>query len=227
MTSRKICAVIPAYNEQGRVSNIVEVLRSLIKYVLVVDDGSTDGTAVEAASSGAIVLLLPENMGKKAALEIAAKYIKSFKYVLLFDADLIGLKKQHVYQLIEPVISGEVDIAIGLLVGGRFFTHFAQRLVPHLSGQRAIPVSLFIKFLEEYRGVEGYGIESAMRDFAKKYNLRVAYIELWGVAQIMKEEKYGLKTGTKLRAKMYKDILHAIYWGLKSRLIKMFRREDK
>lgn len=227
MTSRKICAIIPAYNEQGRVSNIVKILRSLIKYVLVVDDGSTDGTAVEASSSGAIVLLLPQNMGKKAALETAAKYIKNFKYVLLFDADLIGLKKQHVYQLIEPVVSGEVDISIGLLVGGRFFTHFAQRLVPHLSGQRAMPVSLFIKFLDEYKTVEGYGIESAMREFAKKYNLRVAYIELWGVAQIMKEEKYGLKTGAKLRAKMYKDILHAIYLGLKSRLVSKFRRDNK
>jgi len=222
MTSRKICAVIPAYNERGRVSNIVKVLRSLLKYVLVVDDGSTDGTAIEASSSGAIALLLPENMGKKAALETAAKYIKNFKYVLLFDADLVGLERQHIYQLIEPVVSDEVDIAIGLLVGGRFFTHFAQRLVPHLSGQRAMPVSLFIKFLDEYRTVEGYGIESAMKDFAKRYNFRVTYIELWGVAQIMKEEKYGLRTGTKLRAKMYKDILYTIFEGLKSRLVRMF-----
>ena len=58
MNDDRILIVIPAYNEEGRVGDVVrDVKRTLpLADVLVVDDGSADGTAAEAAGAGAITL---------------------------------------------------------------------------------------------------------------------------------------------------------------------------
>ena len=55
--------------------------------------------------------------------------------VLLFlDADLVGLTQQHVLDLLNPVIAGEVDMSVGVFRGGRVFTDLAQVLVPTSPG---------------------------------------------------------------------------------------------
>jgi glycosyltransferase involved in cell wall biosynthesis len=213
--SKKVCAIVPAFNEEGRVSEVVKVLRHLFPYVLVVDDGSTDKTSLDAAMSGAAVLVLPENVGKAHALQIASRYVHHCKYVVLFDADLTGLHPSHVYDLLEPVLRGRADMTIGLLLGGRVATHLAQSLVPHISGQRAMKVDTLRKFFEEYGDVSGYGIEEGLKRFAKEHNLKVEYVKLWGVAQVMKEEKYGLKEGVKMRMGMYRDIVLTLVRSIK------------
>ncbi len=212
--SYSVCAIVPAFNEEGRVSHVISVLRHLFPYVLVVDDGSTDNTAYEASSCGASVLILPNNMGKAQALKVAVSYLPECKYVVLFDADLTGLEVVHVYDLLRPVVEGQADITIGLLVGGRVATHLAQTIVPHISGQRAMKSQLLVQFFKEFGDIEGYGIEEGMKRFAKKHNLRIRYVKLWGVAQVMKEEKYGLQKGIKMRMKMYRDILIALVKGI-------------
>src|ERR1017187_8138556 len=63
--------IIPAYNEQGRVGQVIRDVRSTLPGadVLVIDDGSADNTAAEAAEAGAISLSLPVNSGYGAALQ--------------------------------------------------------------------------------------------------------------------------------------------------------------
>lgn len=64
-----VLAVVPAHDEAGRVGHVVQALRALGLPVLVVDDGSTDGTGAEAEAAGAAVLHLHPNRGKGAALK--------------------------------------------------------------------------------------------------------------------------------------------------------------
>lgn len=66
-----VLAIVPAHNEGPRIGAVVRSLVSLGLPVLVVDDGSTDETAVEARSAGARVLSLTPNRGKGAALKAA------------------------------------------------------------------------------------------------------------------------------------------------------------
>ena len=86
---RHICAVIPTYNNGGTVADVVRgVLRQGLP-VLVVDDGSTDGTADKLAGLDIQILRHPVNRGKgralKTGLEAARKL--GFRFALTIDAD--------------------------------------------------------------------------------------------------------------------------------------------
>ncbi|MBI2437227.1 MAG: glycosyltransferase family 2 protein, partial [Lentisphaerae bacterium] len=86
---RRACIVIPAYREERKIANVVERVRKYAQAVIVVDDGSPDRTAEQAAASGAVVLRHPRNLGKGAALNTAFHYAreKGFDYLITLDAD--------------------------------------------------------------------------------------------------------------------------------------------
>jgi len=81
-------ALIPAWNEAERIGPIVRGARAYLP-VLVVDDGSTDGTAEVARAAGATVVRHPENRGKGAALKTGFAWALEHGYeaVLTLDAD--------------------------------------------------------------------------------------------------------------------------------------------
>ncbi|MBA7654748.1 Undecaprenyl-phosphate mannosyltransferase [subsurface metagenome] len=86
----KICAVIPAYNSEATISEIVEKTRRQIHHVAIVDDGSTDETARLAENAGAHVIRVSKNRGKGNALRMAFRYALANGYdaVITLDADL-------------------------------------------------------------------------------------------------------------------------------------------
>jgi hypothetical protein len=82
-------ALIPAYREGGRVGKVVEEVKRHVDLVIVVDDGSPDGTALEAERAGAIVIRHPVNMGYGAAVKtlMRAALSAGASYAVLLDAD--------------------------------------------------------------------------------------------------------------------------------------------
>ena len=82
-------ALVPAYRCSGTVGAVVRDLRRHVGEVLVVDDGSRDGTADEARVAGARVLERPENGGKGRALRdgLADLIARRFTHVAFVDAD--------------------------------------------------------------------------------------------------------------------------------------------
>jgi len=86
---RHCAAVISCFNEAGYIGLIVTRMRRHLPHVIVVDDGSTDGTAGAAARNGAIVLRLPVNRGKGAALRMGWQRAREggFTWVLMLDGD--------------------------------------------------------------------------------------------------------------------------------------------
>ncbi len=87
-----ILIAIPAYNEEGRISRLLEILTKKYppKDILVIDDGSLDRTFDEAASFGVNVIRNQPNLGKGESLKKAFKYALKHGYdaVLTMDADL-------------------------------------------------------------------------------------------------------------------------------------------
>lgn len=204
----KGCAVlIPAYNEADHVARVVGTAKATGYAVWVVDDGSEDATAECARKAGAEVLTLPQNQGKGGAVFAGAARVDA-EVVVLLDADLLGLRPEHVTALAEPVLAGRATMTRGVFAGGRWRTTTAQRLTPQLNGQRAV-------LRERLLGVPGlaksrYGIEVLITEHAKRAGWAVQDVALPGVSQVMKEEKRGFWVGAGVRLQMYGEIFRQL-----------------
>ena len=107
----KVSVIIPAFNEEETVANVINVVKK-VKYVdevIVVNDGSTDNTESESKSAGAIVINHEVNKGKGEALTTG--YRKSDSDIIAFiDADIHNLTSKKVDAMIRPILEGRTDI---------------------------------------------------------------------------------------------------------------------
>ena len=89
MKQNKIWAVIPARNEERNISKVVRNAKKHVSHVVLVDDGSTDNTALFGGKAGAIVLKHVVNLGKGAALKTGCDFAvkKGAKLIVVLDAD--------------------------------------------------------------------------------------------------------------------------------------------
>ena len=112
----KICIVIPAFNEAKAVAELVKKLLSHSDKVIVIDDGSSDGTSKLAQGAGAIVLRHEKNCGKGAALRTGFKYaVKSgCDGVITIDAD-----GQHDWREVPLFISEAERSSADIILGTR------------------------------------------------------------------------------------------------------------
>jgi glycosyltransferase involved in cell wall biosynthesis len=209
----KVAAIIPAYNEARRIATVARaaVEAALISEVIVVDDGSVDDTATVSGSiPGVRVLRLRKNRGKGAAMAAGVAYAAA-DVVVFVDADLDGLRSEHIDQLVRPILNGGFDMCLGVFHGGRVWSDAAQRITPQLTGQRALRRELFdgVPAAETL----GLGIEVALNREAKRRGAKVARVILRGVSNCHKEQKLGLVRGAAARAKMYAEIGQAIVKG--------------
>jgi glycosyltransferase involved in cell wall biosynthesis len=85
----KICALIPAFNEASHIAHVVEGARQHVESVIVIDDGSSDGTAELARNAGAHCIESPSNCGKAAALRRGLSYARAqnFTHAITLDGD--------------------------------------------------------------------------------------------------------------------------------------------
>ena len=108
--------IVPAYNEERGIGRVIGSVRREMPEadILVVDDGSADGTARAAYSAGAAVARHPFNLGYGAALQTGYRFATRAGYEVLVQMDGDG---QHdsscIGVLLEPIRLGEADVAIG------------------------------------------------------------------------------------------------------------------
>lgn len=105
--------IVPAYQESAVIGLVVDELRRAGHRVLVVDDGSTDGTAARARRSGATVVVHPFNLGQGAALQTGFDYAlrHGIDRVVTFDADHQH-RTEDVARLCQALDRG-ADVALG------------------------------------------------------------------------------------------------------------------
>ena len=200
--------LIPAFDEADTVASVVRIARAArVGPVLVVDDGSSDATADVARRAGADVLQLEENRGKGGAVAAGAD-ARDEEVVVLIDADLTGLRAEHVRALARPVLAGQADMSRGVFSRGRWTTTAAQHIAPQLNGQRSVLRERLLEVpgLAESR----YGIEVAITNHAASASWTCVDVPLIGVSQVTKEAKRGLLRGVVVRFKMYGEIVRQL-----------------
>jgi glycosyltransferase involved in cell wall biosynthesis len=206
----RVAVIVPALNEAARIGSVLDALTrvSQIDEIIVVSDGSTDDTAdVARRFPGVKVIELPENLGKGGAMFEGVRHTEA-DILTFLDADLIGLKSEQVSALIEPVLARGIDMSIGIFRRGRYLTDLSQRLVPYVSGQRALRRTVFLT-VPEVKSAR-MGVEIALTTHAKVNRYRVARIYLDGVTHPTKEEKLGFVRGFGGRMNMYWEIVRYV-----------------
>ncbi|GAB4432231.1 MAG: glycosyltransferase family 2 protein [bacterium] len=165
--NKKVFILIAAFNEEKAIGNVIEDLHSQgYLNIVVVDDGSRDGTAAEALKRGVDVLSHIVNRGKGAALQTGTDYIlsKDADIIVHFDAD--GQHRaEDIKHLIKPIIDGSADVVFGsrflgvaenipflrklLLKLGRIYTNlfFGAALSDTHNGLRAFKIDVFKKIV--------------------------------------------------------------------------------
>ena len=205
----RVSAIVAALNEGPRVADVIKTLKRCcdIDEILVVDDGSTDDTAEAAIKAGARVLSLQSNMGKGGAVARGLEMTRG-EIVLLVDADLIGLTRKHLTDLINPVRCGQADMTIGVFRGGRLSTFFSNAIAQRFTGQRA-----FRRELVEPGQLKAsrYGLEALLSQISKKRGTVVHKVILDDITQVTKEEKMGFSRGSKLRMTMYAEVIRQYF----------------
>ena len=109
-----VSVVIPAYNEELVIGSVVLKACTLVRKVIVVDDGSHDRTAEVAKLPGADVIRLDGNTGKASALLLGLKRARDLGCTAAVTLDGDG---QHttddIGRVVRPVLDGKADLVIG------------------------------------------------------------------------------------------------------------------
>lgn len=120
MTRKQVLAIVPAFNEAAQITHTLVELADVLPDVdvLVVDDGSLDGTADLARRCGVNVLRLPFNLGIGGALRVGFRWAVAEGYDRAFQLDADGQHDPHeVRSLLAPL-----DHGADMVVGSRFHT---------------------------------------------------------------------------------------------------------
>ena len=110
------CALLPAYREKAHVGAVVQAARAAGAEVIVVDDGSDDGTAEAAEAEGAHVIRHPANRGKGAALATGFAEVRRRGYDVVVTLDADG---QHDPAELPKFIETYQRTGIPVLIGSR------------------------------------------------------------------------------------------------------------
>lgn len=205
-----VSVIIPALNEAVTVGRVVEVAREAgVDEVIVVSDGSTDETAARAREAGAIVVELSQRHGKGGAV-IAGLAVSHGDIILLMDADLIGIRPEHVRALLLPVLEGKAVMTVGLRDRG--FLVPLMRFLPLVGGERALRREV-LEGLDPML-VQGFRLEVGMNAAAKKRGA-VTTVFLPGLHIKTKIQKIGLLRGLVGYAKMWKQVAIA-FWKVRN-----------
>ncbi len=204
----RVAAIVPAYNEGATLHEVLWVLKATpsVDEVLVVSDGSTDGTVEIARSLGLRTIHLRQNQGKGRAMEIGVAHTDA-EVLLFVDADILNLTVDLIQRLIEPVLSGRSDMNVGIRHRGRPLNAIQDRTGPLLSGIRCLRREIFEAVPDSH--LEGFAVETGLNWACRELGCRTTTTVMYNLKHLVKEKKRGLVQGLYARCRMFTAVFGA------------------
>jgi glycosyltransferase involved in cell wall biosynthesis len=200
---------MPARDEAPTVASNVAAARgcTYVREVIVVDDGSRDRTADEAAAAGAKVVRRDGSGGSKALAMRDGVAASDAEAILFVDADCTGLTAAHLDAIVKPFVDGRATMSIGAFDYGWFWNPMVVRWPP-LSGERIVPRWVFESIPEEK--LEGYTIEIRINEVIAEAHLPTTVRTMRGVSHRTKRDKHGTVEGYRRTYWMYRELLRML-----------------
>lgn len=114
LQEHRVVVIVPAYNEERFIGSVVLKILQFPVTVIVVDDGSTDASALVAEAAGALIVRHDTNKGKGEALHTGIREARRMKpeVIVVIDGD-----EQHLVselpKLVQPILEDRADIVVG------------------------------------------------------------------------------------------------------------------
>ena len=207
-----IDVVIPARNEATTVAGVVAAARAcrFTREVVVVDDGSTDGTAERALAAGAKVLRRERGTGSKAGAMEAGVAATDADAILFCDADCVGLTAAHLDDVCRPFVEGRAAMSVGWFDYGPL-NPLVLRLPP-TSGERVVPRWVWDAVRPEKR--VGYSVEIMINEVIAEGRLPTSVRIMHGVGHRTKRDKLGLRRGYRETWRMFWHLVGLPFRGV-------------
>jgi polyprenyl-phospho-N-acetylgalactosaminyl synthase len=162
-----VSVIIPAYNEEKMIGQVVKGVLAFYPHVFVVDDGSSDATSDVARNAGATVLKHALNRGQGAALAtgIEAALISGADIIVTFDADG-QMDPADIAAMIEPLKAGECDVTLG----SRFLNNHVPRTMDNgrMPAARRWTLKAALVFTRITTGLKLTDTHNGLRAFTRK-----------------------------------------------------------
>ena len=204
-----VSCILPAYNEAPRIAAVLQTVvgHPLIDEVIVVDDGSSDGTAeVAARVPGVRLIRQSPNRGKSWAVSRGIE-AASHELILLLDSDLLGLAPEAIAALIEPVRAGRADVAISLRGNAPWLWRWIG--LDYISGERVLRRAL-IGDPAVLRSLPRFGLEMHLNRRLIAARARLAIVPWPEVASPWKGAKRGRLAGIWADLRMLADMFRTV-----------------
>ena len=191
--------IICTFNEEKTICDVVKACRLYNERseIIVVDDGSQDNTELLLQNLNKTIrfnyIKLAENRGKSYAMTIGIENAGN-DILLFFDADSIGIRKEHFHDMLLPIMENKADMVLGHTAA----TFINVKLTPFkaFTGERVLLKKDILPILDEIRNLR-FGIETYINLYFQTHGKRISYVFLKGLRTLNKYEKTTLIKATK------------------------------
>lgn len=194
MTSEKVDAIIPVYNESKKILGVVSALidSPMINNIIVVDDASTDDTADLVSHLPRVVMIKnTHNVGKGGSVSKAVKLVTTNK-VFICDGDLNNFTSEICEKIILALDTHSAGMSVGLRDYG--FFNWVQFGFP-ISGERAMLTAMLKKCAESHH-FSKFNLEIVMNYYCNSHGLKI-FKKIYPYTQTLQFSKINFLKGLK------------------------------
>ena len=180
----KISCIIPAYNEEKNIENIVStvvpLIGKIIYEVIVIDDCSRDATK---------------------------EIVKKFSEVKLLEKNL---NEKNIMDIINPIKNDISDITLSYRKNAWPLIFSPNKDIDALTGERILPKKLLINYIKDIKELPCFGLEVFLNKIIIQNNMRISIVKWSNVENVFPQHKRGLFKGVKQNIKMLLNIFAVV-----------------